>query len=158
MLINYDRPPCPSSASLTIEINWQQSSPLRAPSSKAAKLGPVRDNNIPSPFHTSQRLAEIQHSPPLSLPPVPAEENKNLAFTNRKPFYPEEARLLGIEGTVMVKLTINPDGTIQEARPLEPRTHPLLEQAALSQIKGWKFSASSSSYSITVPIKFELED
>ncbi|MBW8308703.1 MAG: TonB family protein [Candidatus Paracaedibacteraceae bacterium] len=160
MIVNYDRLACPSPVSLTIEVNWQQSAPPFLPpqSFKTTKVAPPTDTDSRVSTHTSPRPAEKQKSFLSSIPRPEIKEDENLTFTNRKPNYPEEARLLGIEGTVMVKLAINPEGTIHEAQALNPKAHPILEQSALAQIKGWRFTSSSSRHSITIPIKFELEE
>lgn len=78
-------------------------------------------------------------------------------FANHKPDYPEEARLLEIEGTVLLKLIISPHGSVRNIQVLDPKSHHLLEKAALTQIKSWRFPESGQERSIILPIKFELE-
>ncbi|AIK96195.1 energy transducer TonB [Candidatus Odyssella acanthamoebae] len=160
MTISDDHPSSISATPLTIEVDWQQSSALQLPLQppKRSAVANSKESESPPSNNPPKRQTDIQLSSSSSTPFTPVEKGENLTFTNHKPLYPEEARLLGIEGTVMLKFTLCPDGKIQDVQALDPRAHPILEQAALEQVKGWRFHASPSNHSITVPIKFELEE
>lgn len=45
-------------------------------------------------------------------------------------FYPENAKLQGIEGDVRLMVAINPDGSVREVSMLASSGHPILDQAA----------------------------
>jgi protein TonB len=158
LTINHKPAPSVSTTPLFIEVEWQQPPAPSSHSFKSSTISTLKGSEIPPSGPPPKRQGEPQLSPSSSPPFTPREEAENLTFTNHKPLYPEEARLLGIEGTVIVRLTLCTAGKVQEAYALSPKAHPLLEQAALEQAKGWRFRISPSIHSITVPIKFELEE
>lgn len=45
--------------------------------------------------------------------------------------YPEEARRRGLSGTLIVEVTLFPDGTVEDIRILEPSHHAVLDQSAM---------------------------
>lgn len=109
----------------------------------------------------------LNHASKLDSRSIPAHsggssnpERNNQAlptFCNQKPEYPEEARLLGIEGTVTLEITLSPQGKVIGLKSLEPKAHPILEKAAQDQVQTWQFPASDHSAVHVLPIKFELE-
>jgi TonB family protein len=54
-----------------------------------------------------------------------------------KPAYPEEAKAAGVQGVVVIEVTISTTGDVSTARVL--RSVPLLDQAALDAVKEWGF-------------------
>jgi TonB family protein len=54
------------------------------------------------------------------------------------PIYPAEARAQGIQGLVIIELTIGTEGRVTGARVL--RAHPLLSQAALDAVTQWEYA------------------
>ena len=53
------------------------------------------------------------------------------------PFYPDEARAAGVQGVVVLEITIGEDGSVIDARVV--RSVPLLDQAALDAVGQWLF-------------------
>ena len=68
------------------------------------------------------------------------------------PLYPEIARRLHIQGTVTVEVTIGPDGSVLDAKPV--RGNSLLSGAAVDAVKRWVFFASSEKTIQTVEFDF----
>jgi TonB family protein len=54
-----------------------------------------------------------------------------------RPVWPEEARRAGVQGTVIVELTIGIDGAVADVRIL--RGFPLLDRAALECVRQWRY-------------------
>ncbi|MBX3486984.1 MAG: energy transducer TonB [Candidatus Paracaedibacteraceae bacterium] len=79
---------------------------------------------------------------------------QDVLSANPKPAYPEEARLLGIQGVVLVELTID-GGRLISAR-VRQSPHDLLSDAALSQLKRWIFPPHCRRTTLIIPIDFEL--
>jgi TonB family protein len=71
-------------------------------------------------------------SPQVSSIPTPRK------IKDVKPVYPRESLRAGDEGTVLVELSINPSGTVEEARILWSGCK-RLEQAALFAARQWQF-------------------
>lgn len=140
----------PEPAAVTVE--WLQQTALHTPIQKA------------SPQKIEKELSSSNNTLLASIPqpssPPPCEDNpvpQSLSTViNHKPIYPENARIMGIEGTVLVSVEISTAGTVLSTKILEPKTHKILEKSAVSQLKKWRFDKQITSYTITIPIKFEL--
>jgi TonB family protein len=55
-----------------------------------------------------------------------------------KPVYPAAARSAGVQGAVVVEVTIDRNGRVKDAKVL--RSIPLLDQAALDAVQQWEFA------------------
>lgn len=56
------------------------------------------------------------------------------------PVYPEIARAAGVSAVVVVECTIDPTGHVADARVVTG--HPLLDEAALSAVRRWRYTAT----------------
>ncbi|MDB4618780.1 energy transducer TonB [bacterium] len=76
--------------------------------------------------------------------------------------YPPAARRAGQQGTVTLSFTIGSSGTVISARIAESSGYTLLDNAALSAIRSWRFKPARNalgeaiSYSYTLPVPFRL--
>lgn len=73
-------------------------------------------------------------------------------LTRVAPTYPELARRMHITGTVVVHLTIQPDGSVSDAKV--ESGHALLGPAAQEAVKRWKFEPSPDTSDMTVDVNF----
>ena len=76
------------------------------------------------------------------------------------PIYPKIAAEAKIEGSVILEITTDIDGKVQEARVL--RSIPLLDQAATDAVKQWVFEpliidGRRRSVILTVSVQFKLK-
>lgn len=72
------------------------------------------------------------------------------------PSYPEEARRLGEEETILVRVHVSETGQVSRA-DLVKGTHRSLIQAALEAVRTWRFPVQrNGKYSVLVPISFSL--
>lgn len=55
-----------------------------------------------------------------------------------RPVYPQDAFVKKVQGTVMVRILIGPDGRVQAARIA--KSIPLLDDAALAAVRQWRFA------------------
>ena len=65
------------------------------------------------------------------------DEGKRKLKSKVSPVYPELARRMNVSGKVKIELVIAPDGHVKSSRAIGG--HPLLVQACLDAVKGWKF-------------------
>lgn len=77
--------------------------------------------------------------------------------------YPPLARQTRISGTVSMKLTIAPDGTVRSVEPSPGKEvvgHPLLREYAEKLVKTWTFGcvgcAAGATFEQTISVKYEL--
>jgi TonB family protein len=71
-----------------------------------------------------------------------------------EPKYPEIAQRARIQGTVVLEVVIDKDGTVREARVV--RSAPLLDDAALSALKEWKYEPARDRRGHPVPVYFRV--
>lgn len=79
----------------------------------------------------------------------------------RAPEYPEAAKKDGIEGTVMITLTVEKDGTASGVRVIQG-VRADLDQSALTFIKRTRFTPAEANgqpvaITVTVPVRFKLD-
>ncbi len=82
-------------------------------------------------------------------------ELKRPVLARVSPNYPEVARRMHVEGTVMVEVTAMPDGSVSHVHAVSG--HPLLMQAAEDCVAHWRFMMMPKSERGTVPVVFSLE-
>lgn len=58
---------------------------------------------------------------------------------NRPPVYPDEAVRRGIEGKLVLKLTISASGTVSRVEVAESSGYRMLDDAAIAAVREWKF-------------------
>ncbi len=81
-----------------------------------------------------------------------ADGARRAIVTRVDPTYPELARRMHISGIVVVQLTIQPDGSVSNAKVLSG--HALLGLAAQEAVKQWKFEPGSYTSDMTVDVNF----
>jgi protein TonB len=78
----------------------------------------------------------------------------------RNPVYPVEARKQGIEGVVLLKALIEPNGKIKEVKVL--KSIPIFDKSAVDAVEHWRFTALTSHGNpvyvwMIIPIRFQLK-
>ena len=78
------------------------------------------------------------------------------------PVYPRIARESGWEGTVLVRVVVQPDGSPDSIKIRKSSGYPVLDHAAIDAIKKWRFlPAKDGNFSIRsvveIPINFDLK-
>ncbi len=77
------------------------------------------------------------------------------------PVYPRIARESGWEGIVLVRVTVQPDGSPDSIKVRKSSGHPVLDNAAVDAVKKWKFSPAKDGNIpirsvVEIPINFDL--
>ena len=85
---------------------------------------------------------------------VVAEDSKQERelLSRVEPEYPETLRRMGIGGIVKLELTISPKGAVEQLNIVGG--NPILAEAAVTAVKQWVYSPSSSSTKMQVTIPF----
>lgn len=86
----------------------------------------------PSPTNSVNVLPPTARKFPVSEAVI-----RGNAIQKVQPEYPLEAQAKGITGEVKIRISINPEGLVEEAVPLTG--HPLLQAAALAAAKQWRW-------------------
>lgn len=75
------------------------------------------------------------------------------------PSYPRTALERGIEGRVVMSITIMPDGSVRDVRVVNARPQGYFESAAVRAVQTWRYRPSSvTRYNVIVHMDFELRD
>lgn len=70
---------------------------------------------------------------------------ENEIDTYSPPDYPKVARLRGLEGDVLLRLKVSPEGKAVAAEIIKGSGHQVLDEAALNAVKEWRFHPRKTS-------------
>lgn len=82
---------------------------------------------------------------------------------NRKPVYPAYARRRGIEGRVILGVTVSADGKVANVGVVQSSRYDVLDEAAVEAVRKWRFhpareNGKAVASNLNVPITFRLND
>ena len=77
---------------------------------------------------------------------------------NPKPRYPDQLRQRGIEGQVLVRLTVSAAGSVESASVARSSGHELLDQEARATVLRWRFQPLEAPKVAQLPITFRLQN
>lgn len=138
--------------------------PVAAVDSEPAK----RQENPPKVEKSddAQQMARRATPPPqpavvsASVPQEPqrAGENRLLARPIYKPLpvYPAQARLNGLEGVVLLELTVSSAGEVTQVEVIRSSGHSILDGSAYNLARRWRFETASRDWKVRLPYRFEL--
>jgi periplasmic protein TonB len=83
--------------------------------------------------------------------------------SDRPPVYPEMARLRGEQGRTVLRVSVDPDGRPDTVSIAVSSGYPILDSAALSAVRDWRFVPATRGNTpvpaiAEVPVKFQLEN
>ena len=113
---------------------------------------PPPPQDIPESFRNAlERLHPIRIGGDIKQP---------MKIRDVRPVYPDDAMAAKVMGVVIVEAIIDPDGTIADARIV--RSVPMLDDAALSAVRQWKFTTTllngePAAVIMTVTVNFTLQ-
>ncbi len=81
---------------------------------------------------------------------------------NPKPLYPQEARNKGLEGEVILRVEVLPNGRVGQIDLKQSSGYQLLDRSALTAVRGWRFIPAKKGEKaiplwVNIPIKFQLQ-
>lgn len=127
-----------------------------APAPQKSEVESVVTAHAPVPAQPVQKsgLSSPEAKPALLVPPR--------YLDTPSPVYPAVARRKGLEGLVLLEVRITGTGEVEKLSLLESSTHKVLDDAAMSAVKGWRFHPARLggvpvAASSLIPIRFQLE-
>ena len=122
---------------------------------------------VTSPAHapepppaTAPATATVQAPPPSALPTPPAsrgvEARTPRLLQDAQPRYPLPALRARIEGEAQVAFTIQPDGSVRNARLLSSTPPGMFEASALAVAQRWRFEATGRAHDSRRTVHFRL--
>lgn len=104
--------------------------------------------------------AIVQAPPPPSMPAPPAsrgvEARAPRLLQDAQPRYPLPALRARIEGEAQVAFTIQPDGSVRNARLLSSTPPGMFEASALAVAQRWRFEATGRAHDSSRTVHFRL--
>ncbi|HLO62924.1 MAG TPA: energy transducer TonB, partial [Azonexus sp.] len=100
-------------------------------------------------------------APPAAEPVVQARFDADY-LKNPAPPYPPLSKRMGEEGKVILRVSVNPQGTADNVEIKTSSGSPRLDEAALKTVRNWKFIPAKQGNTaiqsfVLVPIIFKLE-
>lgn len=95
-------------------------------------------------------------APPALEPPMTGAEVVANPISQPQPQYPQRALEAEREGTVRLRITIGPDGSVIDAEVLHAQPRGWFENAALNAVKRWRYQPSGRTIQTEVEIEFKL--
>ncbi len=162
----------PEQPDITIEtIEIPQTKQIQKPPPPARPSIPVEaeDDEVVDDVTIEDTDVNFEAMDELPPPPPPEEDEvfeffavseKPVLIHKEKPVYPDLARKAGIEGIVVVWVTIGKDGSVENAKIY--KSLPMLDEAALAAAKKCKFKPAKQRdkfvrVKMTIPFHFKLK-
>ena len=84
-------------------------------------------------------------------------------LNNPRPAYPPQARRLGLEGLVVLRVQVSAQGIPEQVVLAQTSGAPLLDEAAQKAVQGWKFLPARRgdtpiAHLVDVPVRFQLRN
>ncbi len=101
-------------------------------------------------------------APPASTGPRAISASQVAYLSNPPPLYPARALRNREQGSVLVFVIIDSAGRPAQVTMSKSSGHPLLDEAALSAVRGWRFRAQTEngvpvSVQVNIPVNFVLQ-
>lgn len=113
-----------------------------------------------------QELAEadLPPEPPAAAPQSPgtSETTPARVLVNPSPVYPPDALRRGLEGLVLLRVTIGPDGRVTEVSVARSSGVRKLDESARDAVRRWKFEpamrdGNTVEWTARLPVRFRLK-
>ncbi|HST44005.1 MAG TPA: energy transducer TonB [Luteimonas sp.] len=136
-----------AAAQLATQVEQAAAAEREAAAARAAAAQREADERA-----AAQRAA--QAAPPAAAPPAaasaaasapePVADNTLRALSTPPPRYPPEALRSGQSGEVQVEFTVNPDGSVANARVVRANPPRVFDREAVAAIRRWRFEPVGS--------------
>ena len=120
-------------------------------------------NHINHHQATTPLSRSIQYPTLTAHPPSGRRVSKSKVTLERpiRPIYPAIARRLGWEGTVKLRVVVQPDGLPSSIKIKKSSGHPMLDTSAAEAMKKWRFVPAKDGNipiqsTVEIPIRFDL--
>jgi len=136
--------------------------PASAPMVLAAPVEPESSTSAVDPEPVKPRLTKLTYMPIVDFAELMPEIRGGLAAYYIHIEYPEEAKMLGIEGRLVLAFVVEPDGSTSDIRIVNS-LHPLCDSAAVRALRHTSFipgqhEGQPRRVRMRLPVRFVLVD
>jgi protein TonB len=145
----------------------EKDSPAPAEPKQVEQKAPRQEEEKPKTAMAVKSGAETREGTPLHASVVAAPKEQGVKtgvrrLDNRKPDYPEAARVRNLQGNVMIVMEVSAEGNVVSVMVHESSGHPILDDAALRFSQTLRFIPARSgsipvAASVYLPIRFRLD-
>jgi protein TonB len=139
--------------------------PSTAPAAARPTAKPIEPSSEPQPAKTLLTPSPTQQPQTASIPAARTDVSipASYAASNRKPRYPQLSRAYDEQGTVVLRVLVQPDGGAGTVDIKTSSGYPLLDEAAQTAVQDWRFNPATVDGKpiarwYQVPIPFKLPD
>ncbi|PXF28985.1 hypothetical protein WH50_23275 [Pokkaliibacter plantistimulans] len=129
----------------------QPAKPDSPPQTDKSKLTTQKDSSA-----GTSPLAQSAEATNKGNPSSASERYTLGSADNPSPHYPSRARQNNWQGRVTLRVTLAPDGRVEQVDVAESSGYGVLDRAALATVQQWRFRAGSAE-TVLVPIRFRLQ-
>ena len=151
-------PDTPTAVVATLEPEEQPTPPPEdipmPPPPPEPQVQEFHEETTPPPRRPQQAAAPIK-APQATSGVMSLSSAKAAAIFAPKPQYPYEARSRHVTGSGVVKMSVAPDGRVTDATMATSTGNPILDQAALSAYRQWRFKAGTPAI-VKGPLTFTM--
>ena len=151
-----------SGPSVSVFANSSDASapPAGHPQNSAETAPQAKRDAVSAPTHPLAEKPVLSHE---TLPNQPTAVDPAIASTMKlsgaPPVYPAVAKAAGLQGTVVVALTVAPDGSVSDAHAISGPA--LLQAAAITAVRSWRYRpflvfGKASPFETQVSINFTI--
>ncbi len=146
---------------------YEEPPPLERPKVAVQAENEVAEDDVVATIASTEFQEDLIRTrptgPEIEIVPYYKVEVKPKPIVQARPRYPDLARRAGIEGQTVVKALVDVDGSIMEVQVLKSSGNQMLDQAALTAARKWKFSPAKQRDKfvrvyVSIPINFRLVD
>lgn len=140
---------------------WEQAQQREAALQRQAKAQADQQRTKAAQVASSKQVAAVTQANSTTSNDLPVISNPRYRSPPSPPDYPQRALDAGIEGTVLVRVTISADGSIMAARVHQSSGNASLDAAALKAVRSWSFmpaqrDGKSIPSIVQLPVRFNL--
>lgn len=118
------------------------------------------------PFYPIHQVAPPGNLEKVSRDPIADMKGKRTPVRPAKaerPPYPHIAREQGWEGTVVLRIWVNEEGTVDSVKTQKSSGFPVLDDSAVQSVRSWKFEPAKDGefpvpVTVDLPIRFDLDE
>jgi len=143
-------PPKPPEVTISDVLVWEEADfgGWEVPKKVEPKPKKVIPQKAPAKKAVSEKQRVAKKTPARPSPPRRAILAK--VVTRKMPFYPRKARRSGVEGQVVVTVSVNTSGKVASARVTRSSQNASLDSAALSAARKFRFSPAKNTLGQTM--------